>query len=377
MQIRSSRLILASMVVLALTVGAWFRATPTHGATSMPVRQSLSDSQLGISAGLAAKALNDLAKKDARTYAKAPVQVHFILNWVPNVEFAGLWVAEKFGWWKQLGIQMTYTPWSASVHPETDVPNQGGNTFGFQAGAAIAIAAAQHVPIEALYTDTQRSVFGLTVLSSSNIHKITDLRGKRIGYQPHELYVPQTMLAYSGLHPSDWRPVPVGFNIVQLTAKRVDAYLTFLTNEPIALSLQGVKTRSFRAADYGYHFYDDVLFTYRGLIQSKPGLVRNVVSAVARGFAYAHTHPVSVAQLTVRNFFSQLGTGESAKLHMQQQVLELQAFTPFSRDATGRFRGLMTRSYWQDSVNTLSRYGLIKTKPNISTLFTNQFNPYR
>src|SRR5450759_690176 len=88
-------------------------------------------------------------------------QVTFILNWLPNVEFAGIWVAQKFGWFKQAGIDMKFIPWSSSVHPETDVVSRGGNSFGFQSGAAIAIAAAQKVPITALYSDTQKSVFGL------------------------------------------------------------------------------------------------------------------------------------------------------------------------------------------------------------------------
>jgi hypothetical protein len=57
--------------------------------------------------------------------------------------------------------------------------------------------------------------------------------------------------------------------------------------------------------------------------------------------------------------------------------LESEAFTPFSRDPHGKFSGLMTASYWRDSVRTLAKYGLIKSKPSVSSLFTNRFNPSR
>jgi ABC-type nitrate/sulfonate/bicarbonate transport system substrate-binding protein len=311
-------------------------------------------------------------------HAKAPVKVHFILNWLPNVEFAGLWAAQQFGWFKKAGIQMTFTPWSASVHPETDVPSQGGNTFGFQSGAAIAIAASQGAPDVAVYSDTQKSVFGLTVLNKSHITKISDLKGKRIGYQPHEIYVPETMLSSAGLKPSDYKLVPVGFDIAQLTSGQVDAYLTFITNEPIALNMQHVGNHTFPAANYGFHFYDDVMFTTSNLIKSNPALVRKVTKVVALGFTWAHENPVAAAKLTTKNFFpaSSAGKGVSAANNLRQQTLELQTFKKFSANAKGHYVGLMTQAYWQDSINTLMKYHEIKSAPSASSIFTNKFNPY-
>lgn len=362
---------LVAFAVLLTTTLSSGGARTSSAAGTTPRLQS---DQFGVSASVAVAALN---RMEAEHHTSRPmVNVYFILNWLPNVEFAGLWIAEKYGWWQNAGIHISYEKYAESVHPEVDVPARGGDTFGFQSGAAIAIARAQHVPIEALYTDTQRSVFGLTVLATSKIYKITDLRGKRVGYQPHEIFVPETMLAYANLKPADWKPVPVGFDIAQLTSGQVDAFLTFQTNEPIALKLKGVATRSFKAADYGFHFYDDVLFSTTSLINSNPTLVRKVVSVAAQGFKWAHSHPVQAARYTVRTTFP-APTGTSAQQNMEQQIKELQTFTAFSRDSRGSFSGTMTAKYWQDSVNTLYRFHLIHTKPSVSSLFTNKFNPYK
>lgn len=365
---------LTALVASAVLLTTALSSGGAHTSSAAGTAPQVQSDQFGISAGVAAAALN---RMEAAHHTSRPmVKVYFILNWEPNVEFAGLWVAEQYGWWRKAGIRISYEPYGSSVHPETDVPARGGNTFGFQSGAAIAIAKAQHVPIEALYTDTQRSVFGLTVLASSKIHKITDLRGKRVGYQPHELFVPETMLAYAHLKPTDWKPVPVLFDIAQLTSGQVDAFLTFQTNEPIALKLNGVATRSFKAADYGFHFYDDVLFSSTSLINGNPTLVRHVVSVAARGFKWAHSHPDQAARLTVRTHFPASG-GISAQKNLLQQIKELQTYTAFSRDAHGSFSGTMTAKYWQDGVDTLYRFGLIHTKPSVSSLFTNKFNPYK
>ncbi len=310
----------------------------------------------------------------AASHARSLTPVHFDLNWLPNVEFAGLWVAQQKGWWKQAGIQMSYTGWAPGKSPETDVPNQGGNTFGFQSGAALGIARSKGVPDVAVYTDTQRSVFGLTVMANSHIRTLKDLRGKRVGYQSDEFYVPATMLAAAGLRATDWRPVQVGFDPTELTSGHVDAYLTFITNEPISLAMQGIKTHSFYAANFGFHFYDDVLFTTDSLIKSNPALVRKVVSVAARGFAWAHTHPVQAARITTAKYFT-APKGKKAALNLEQQIRELKTFKQFSRDSQGRYSGLMTASYWRDSINILYQYKQITSKPNVSQMFTNRFNP--
>jgi NitT/TauT family transport system substrate-binding protein len=322
------------------------------------------------------------ARTVSPSHAKAMTNVNFILNWQPNVEFAGLWVAQQKGWWKQAGINLKYKPWAPGVFPETDVPAQGGDTFGFQSGAAIAIAASKGVPIRAVYSDTQKSVFGLTVLKKSGITSLSQLKGKRIGYQSQEFYVPSTMMSCQpnpGLSDSDWKPVQVGFDTTQLTSGNVDAYLTFITNEPIALSMQGIPTTTFHAADHCFHFYDDVMFTTTGLISKDPALVRKVTSVAARGFQWAHSHPQQAARLTVAHFFTagMAGKGVSAKDNLTQQIRELQAFTQFSQTGKNKFAGTMKTSQWQASINTLYKYKEITKKPNASTIYTNQFNPYK
>lgn len=377
MPLRSGRGLLVGFAVFAVIASTALGVNRTVSGSRVASAASTVQYSQGMSGTVAAKALNALAAKSQKKSTKSLTTVTFLLNWLPNVEFAGLWIAQKYGWWAKAGLKLNYVPYSQSSHPETDVPARGGTTFGFQAGAAIAIAKAHGVPIQALYTDTQRSVFGLTVLNSSHINKITDLKGKKVGYQPHELYVPETMLASAGLKPTQWKPTPVLFDTAPLTQHQVDAFLTFLTNEPINLRLAGVNVHSFSAAANGYHFYDDVLFTYLGLINKNSGLVKKVVTNVAKGFQYAHTHTDFAARLTVSCCFHSLGTGETASKHLEQQILEMRKFSKFSRNSKGQFTGLMTRSYWQDSINTLYKYKEIKTKPSAAAIYTNRFNPYK
>jgi NitT/TauT family transport system substrate-binding protein len=375
---RLGRALVVALTVLAVLAGTALGAANGRIEPRLVVSApEFQYSQQGVSGMVAARALNALAAQQrAQGIAAGTTSVHFILNWLPNVEFAGLWMAQKFGWWKQAGINMTYKGWAPGVTPETDVPAYNGIAFGFQSGAAIAIARSRGVPITALYADAQKSPFGLTVLTKSGITSLKQLRGKKVGYQSHELYVPATMLSCVGLRQTDWVPRQVGFDTSQLTSGAVDAYLTFITNEPIALKLQGVQTRTFVASKYCFHFYDDVLFATNSLISKNPSLVKSVVGIVARGYRWAHTHTNMAARYTVSHTFP-ASKGTSAALNLKQQILELQAFGPLSADPSGQFSGLMNTATWVDSINTLYKYKEINSKPSAAAIYTNRFNPYK
>src|SRR5690349_8525048 len=42
----------------------------------------------------------------APTHAASPTKVTIALNWIKNVEFGGLWIAQEKGWWANAGIQI-------------------------------------------------------------------------------------------------------------------------------------------------------------------------------------------------------------------------------------------------------------------------------
>ena len=73
--------------------------------------------------------------------------------------------------------------------------------------------------------------------------------------------------------------------------------------------------------------------------------------------------------------YRRLLAGERVPPELQQQLIELRTFDQFSKDAHGKFSGLMQGGVWGALVNTLKRYKEIKRKPAVSSLFTNQFNP--
>lgn len=296
-------------------------------------------------------------------HAAGLTTVTFYLNWITNVEFSGLWVAQQKGWWAQAGLNMVAKPYDFNNDP-TVLVGAGKYEFGFQDGASMIIGRARGIPVKAIWCSMQQSPFAFITMPNSGITTVKQFRGKRIGYQPHQEYVLQTMLAHEGMTLADVKPVVVGFDPTYLVAGKVDAYLAFITNEPIELRLtRHLKVNIIPASQYGYDFYNDVLFTTDNMIKTRPDLVRKVVSVMQRGWLYAISHPTEAAKIVVPKWDKQDS--------LAQQEGEMNALIPM----VGKPVGSMDASYWQKGINILLRYKQIPHAVTPSSVFTTAFLP--
>lgn len=292
--------------------------------------------------------------------------VTFALNWIKNVEFGGLWVAQAKGWWSQAGINITARGYDFTNDPVLLV-GAGKYMFGFQDGASLVIARSKGIPVKALWASGQRSPFAFITMPNSHITNVKQFKGKRIGYQAHELYVLQAMLHHEGMTLGDVKPVVVQFDPTVLVAGKVDAYLAYLTNEPIELAQKyHLKVNIIPASQYGYDFYNDVLFTTDSIIAQQPALVRSVVAVMDRGWTYAIAHPAETAAIVV----PKLDTQDT----LAQQIAEMKELAPMAV-GPGAAVGSMTTARWQHGINLLLQYKQISTALPTAAVFTGAFQP--
>src|SRR5262245_6602121 len=81
---------------------------PTPTSSPWPRRRVLSMGAFG----LAAAALAAMGcKNDGRPGGAGPEKVRLALDWTPNTNHTGFWVAEKQGWYKDAGIAFEALPY--------------------------------------------------------------------------------------------------------------------------------------------------------------------------------------------------------------------------------------------------------------------------
>jgi len=354
---------------------------------------------LGLVLSGSAFAASHAAKPTAKAQKLTTVKIQ--LNWEKNVEFSGLWIADHFGWLKKAGFKIDATAWANGIDPEGTTMGcyQTGSTLcvGFDDSAAVAIARAAGEDLKAIWVGSQKTPFGLATCAVTgnkkidakckskthkNITKPKQLKGLTIGYQSHELYVLEVMLATAHLGLKDVKLVDVVYNTDTLISGTVDAYEAFDNNEPIAWKLQGVHVNTIPAYQYGMKdFYADAMFAPSSELKAHASQMKSFVRIVDKGWKWAMHNSKAAADIVEQHYFKYCTP--TCAFNVKQQRLEAGLFASiFSRDNKGRISGQMSLSRWKGIIHVLRTSpatlggGPILTK-NISAAqaYTNNFAP--
>lgn len=133
------------------------------------------------------------------------------------------------------------------------------------------------------------------VIAKSEVRRPRQLEGRRVGVTglPSDDAVLRATVEADGGDFDAVRRTTIGFSAVpSLAAGRVDAVVTFWNAEGVALRRQGVATREFRVDRYGAPRYPElVVATTRERLDESPGLLRDLVAALADGTAAALANP--------------------------------------------------------------------------------------
>ena len=193
------------------------------------------------------------AADQSRGYAGTLVHVKLPVGYIPNIQFAPLYVAIDKGYFKDAGIEIEF-----DYSLETDaVSLVGANNLQFAvvSGEQVLLARAQGLPI--VYIGAWYQQYPVAVVSKvdQGIKTAADLKGKKIGlpglYGANYIGL-DALLFSAGLSEKDVTLDSIGFNqVAALAADQEQAVSVYTTNEPVQLEAQGYKLNEIRVADRG------------------------------------------------------------------------------------------------------------------------------
>ena len=126
-------------------------------------------------AGLALVGCGDDADEAAPGRGE-PVTVSLALDWVPNTNHTGFFVAEEMGWYEEAGVRLELLPY-AQADPETLV-GTGGADFGISFAPSLSFAAAAGLAVTSVMALLQRPASAIAVRSDrEEIQTPADLDG--------------------------------------------------------------------------------------------------------------------------------------------------------------------------------------------------------
>jgi ABC-type nitrate/sulfonate/bicarbonate transport system substrate-binding protein len=258
---------------------------------------------------------------------KAAVQ----FGWVKTVEFAGSFIADARGHYKAEGLDVDMLSGGPGVDVVSAVVS-GRALFGCGTGAQILAKARERgAPIKVIGVLYQKSPLAILSLKSHPIKTPRDLLGKRVGVAAADTIPWTTWLELNHLDASKITRVPVQFDPAPLATGEVDAFLSFATEQPVELQVQGVPVEFFLLADYGYTSYSGCYYVLEDTIRNRRDEVVRFMRAEIRGWQDDIADPSLGAKLTVEKYGKALGLSYMSQYLGNKIAIERLIQTPVTR----------------------------------------------
>lgn len=296
----------------------------------------------------------------------APKHVPIRLMWLNQAQFAGCYFADKAGYYKNEGLNVTLEPGGMDF-PAVKLVASGSDTFGITGAEQILLAREKNIRVVAVAVIFRRSPVVLFAHKDSGITKPADLIGKKVGLKFGDSgeVVYRAMLKGAGMDSSKIEEVPVKFDLTPFLNKSIDAVVGYVINEPIECEEKGQPVTLIWPDEYGVRFYGDTLFTTEDTIKKDPELVRKVVTQTVHGWQSAMEQPNQAIIYTLET---------SNQLNEKHESEMLKAAIPLLKPDKNVI-GFMEPTVWSSMQQLLLKQGFMKKRIDVSKAFTNDFLP--
>lgn len=228
--------------------------------------------------------------------------VTLLLDWTPNTNHTGIYVAQDKGWYEEVGLNVDIViPGESDVH---QVVGTGSADFGVSYQEGATFARVEGVPIVSVAAVIQHNTSGFASRSSAGIERPTDLAGKRYGSfgSPIEYPTLDLLMQCAGGSAEDIEFIDVGWaDFLSITeADQVDFAWIYYAWTGINAELQGIDLNIIMLKDYLDcipDYYTPILITSEAMIANDPKTVTAFVAATARGFEFAIENPAEAADI--------------------------------------------------------------------------------
>lgn len=292
------------------------------------------------------------------------------VGYIPNVQFAPMYVAIEKGYYREQGLDV-----SMDYNMETDsvaLIGAGELDFAIVSGEQVLLGRAQDLPVVYVMAWYQEFPVGVAALAESGIKEPVDLIGKKVGipgFYGASYIGLRALLQANGLQESDLTLDSIGYTQTEALINGLeDAVVVYVSNEPLKLESEGYAVNVLRTSDY-LDLIANGLVTSESMIKKHPEVVRGMVAATLKGVVYVSEHPAEAFEIC-KKYVDTLASLTPEEQAVQRQVLET-SIPMFAIEKNGA----TNLQAWQNMQNVLLEMGLMAEPLVLEKAFTNEFLP--
>lgn len=297
--------------------------------------------------------------------------VTFLLDWTPNTNHTGLYVALEKGWFAEEGLAV-----------DIQTPPQGGSAslvaagradFGIDAQDTMAPAFTSEspLPVTAIAAIVDHNTSGIISRKGEGMASPGGLEGKKYATwdNPVEQAIIRNVVEKDGGDYSKVQLIPnnITDEVAALRTGQVDAVWIFYGWSGINAEIQGFAADYFHFRDINpvFDYYTPIIVTSDRLIEESPETVASFMRGAARGYEYAAEHPEEAAEILLKH----------APELDPELTLASQRWLSEEYAEAGKPWGLIDAARWDGFYAWLWENSLIEQEIPVGKGFTNEFNP--
>lgn len=297
--------------------------------------------------------------------------ITFVLDWTPNTNHTGLYVAQEKGYFDEEGLEVEI------VQPPEDgaevLVASGKAQFGisFQDSMAPAMSGDNMLPITAVAAVLQHNTSGIISRAGEGMSRPKGLEGKK--YATWDLDVEKAMVKNvvetdgGSFDKVELIPSTVTDEVSALTSKSVDAIWIFEGWAGAACELAGLDTDYFSFKDINpvFDYYTPVIISNDSFLKENEETAKAFLRALSKGYKDAADNPSEAADILCK----------AAPELDKELVTASQKYMAEQYQAEAPQWGVIDAGRWNAFYNWLNEEGLVTAAIQENTGFSNEYLP--
>ena len=303
-----------------------------------------------------------------QTEEKPLEKVTVVLDWTPNTNHTGLYVAKEKGYFEEQGLDVEIIqPGDAGAD---QLVASGQADFGVSYQESITLARTQNVPIVSIAAVIQHNTSGFASPADKNITSPKDFEGKTYGGwgSPIEQSVLETLMKSDNADINKLDIVNAGnADFFTMANQGIDFAWIYYGWTGVEAELRGENINMIYLTDYSkkLDYYTPVLATNEKMIEENPDTVKGFVAAASKGYQDAIENPEDAARIL----------SAAAPELDQQLVLESQKWLADKYQDDAPRWGEQKLEIWANYAEWMKENGVLEGEFDPEKAFTNEFLP--
>jgi ABC-type nitrate/sulfonate/bicarbonate transport system substrate-binding protein len=305
------------------------------------------------------------ANKDAD---KPLTKVKVVLDWTPNTNHTGLYVARDKGFFAEQGLDVEI------LQPGEGGADQmvatGAAEFGVSYQESLTLARTNGVPLVSLAAVIQHNTSGFASPAAKGIKTPKDFEGKKYGGwgAPVEEAVIDSIMQEEGADVGKVELASIGdVDFFTAVEKDIDFAWIYYAWTGVEAELRGEKLNMVYLTDYSekLDYYTPVLATSEKLLADKPELAKAFIAGAAAGYQFAIDKPEEAADVLI-----------AAEPDLKAELVKASQLwlSPKYQDDAARW-GEQKLDVWKNYADWMTEHGLLEGEFDPEKAFTNDYLP--